>query len=144
VHQVQLAITQMFDGITQVLGEDMPLRRVFGLRLCGAWFVGGAEGSRTVSLENRSGVVSSVGSRPIASLCSMSMDNCTHFSFSDLPPNIGHGEGPLSNSQSVRNLPIQRHHFRKWYLLRIGQFNTIGRAKICGEIYNAIALRSRE
>jgi hypothetical protein len=33
MHQVQLAVTQMFDGVTEVLGEDVPLRCGFDLRL---------------------------------------------------------------------------------------------------------------
>ena len=35
MHQVQLAVTQMFDGVTQVLWEDMPLRCGFGCGLRG-------------------------------------------------------------------------------------------------------------
>ena len=35
MHQVQLAITQMFDGATQILGQDMPLRCAFGRRPSG-------------------------------------------------------------------------------------------------------------
>ena len=33
MHQVQLAVIQMFDGATEVLGEDIPSRFAFGCRL---------------------------------------------------------------------------------------------------------------
>jgi len=59
-----------------------------------------------------------------------------------LSPNIRYGERPMATSQSLRNLLIQCLHCRRRYSLRIGQFDTIGRAKLCREIYKAIALRS--
>ena len=61
MHQVQLAVTQMFDGVTQVLGEDIPLRRGFG---CRRRRQGDAE---AVAVGNRSGAVRSAGSGPMAS-----------------------------------------------------------------------------
>ena len=54
MHQVQLAVTQMFDGVTEVLGEDIPLRCRFRLRLWQAFWR--AEASWTVAVENRSGI----------------------------------------------------------------------------------------
>ena len=68
MHQVQLAITQMFDGVTQVLGEDIPLRRGLGCRLA-AGNAEGADTSRTVSVGNGSGVARSAGSRPMRQSC---------------------------------------------------------------------------
>lgn len=35
VEQIQFFITQVFDGLSQVLGQDMPLRRGFGRRFRG-------------------------------------------------------------------------------------------------------------
>ena len=37
VEQIQFFITQVFDGFTQVLGQDMPLRYGFGCCLWDRW-----------------------------------------------------------------------------------------------------------
>ena len=52
----------MFDGVTEVLGKDIPLRSGFGCALMG----GDAE---AVAVGKRSGAVRSVGSRPMVSAC---------------------------------------------------------------------------
>lgn len=57
MHQVQFGITQMFDGVTQVLGEDVPFR-VFG---CGV-------DNRATLMRSRSGTARQ-GSGPIGSAC---------------------------------------------------------------------------
>ena len=59
-------------------------------------------------------------------------------------PDRRHGGRPLSKSESVRDLLIQRQYRGTLYWLGIEQFNTIGLAKVCSEINNAIALRSRD
>jgi len=38
VEQIQFFIIQVFDGITQVFGQDMPLRSGQGCRRCGRWW----------------------------------------------------------------------------------------------------------
>ena len=37
VEQVQFLIVQVVDGVSQVFGQDMPLRFGFGFRICGGW-----------------------------------------------------------------------------------------------------------
>ena len=37
VEQVQFFITQVFDGLTQVLWQDVPLRSGLGFCRCGRW-----------------------------------------------------------------------------------------------------------
>jgi hypothetical protein len=63
MHQVQLAATQMFDGATQIVGQDMPLRWSFCCRLV-VTFACVVEASRTVAVESGSGIGCSAGWRP--------------------------------------------------------------------------------
>jgi hypothetical protein len=61
-----------------------------------------------------------------------------------LPPDSRYGVQPLRWVQAMRNLLIQLCYRRTLYWLGIGQFNTMGQAKICGEIYKGVTLCSRD